>query len=201
MSRAGLPEPLSRLIDALSKLPGIGEKSATRLAFHILRARPEYAEDLRVAISDTKLKVKLCPVCSSFTAEDVCNICSSHDRDSSTICVVEEPLDMLAIERSREYRGTYHVIHGVLSPIDGVGPDDLKIDDLLGRMKKQAVREVIMATNPSVEGEATALYIAKLIKPLGIEVTRIAHGVPVGGDIEYIDELTLGKAIKNRKSM
>lgn len=201
MMRAGLPEPILRLIEALSRLPGIGEKSATRLAFHVLRSPAEYGERLAKAIVDTKNKVSLCTVCYSFTSEDPCGICSDRERDKTTICVVEEPIDLMAIERSREFSGEYHVLHGVISPIEGVGPSDLRIKELLRRVEAGSVKEVIIATNPSVEGEATALYLAKIIKPLGIQVSRIAHGIPMGGDIEYIDEITLGRALRNRKNI
>jgi recombination protein RecR len=199
MRRTGLPEPILRLIDALSKLPGIGEKSATRLAFHILRTPGEYAERLAKSIIDTKNKVTLCPICYSFTSENLCNICKDEERDKTTVCVVEKPVDLLSIERSGEFSGKYHVLHGVISPIEGIGPEDLRIKELLLRLRGGDVKEVIIATNTSVEGEATALYMAKLIKPLGIDVTRIAHGIPVGGDIEYIDEITLGKALRDRR--
>jgi len=201
MTRRGLPEPISRLIEALSKLPGIGEKNATRLSFHILKAPAEFAESLSKAIMDTKSKVSLCPVCYSFTSEKPCEICRDERREKTAICVVEEPLDLIAIERSGEFNGKYHVLHGVISPIEGVGPEDLKIKELLERLRTDNVKEVIIATNPSVEGEATALYLAKIVKPLEIEVSRIAHGIPVGGDIEYIDEITLGKALRDRKKM
>ncbi len=201
MRQKGLPEPIGRLINELSKLPGIGEKNATRLAFHIIRSPEIYATNLARAIADTKTTVRLCESCYSFATGSVCDICSDTERDASSICVVEEPLDQLAIERSREFRGKYHILHGVLSPIEGVGPDDLRIKELLERINNGSVRELIVATNPSVEGEATAMYIAKVTKPLGVEVSRIAHGIPVGGDIEYIDEITISKAIRNRKSM
>jgi recombination protein RecR len=201
MRRAGLPEPILRLIDAFSKLPGIGEKSATRLAFHILRAPGDYAERLAKSIVDTKNKVTLCPICYSFTSENLCTICKDEERDKTTICVVEKPVDLIAIEKSSEFSGKYHVLHGVISPIDGIGPEDLRMKELISRLGDGNVREVIIATNTSVEGEATALYLAKLIKPSGVDVTRIAHGIPVGGDIEYIDEITLGKALRDRKKM
>ncbi|MGQ0793423.1 MAG: recombination mediator RecR [Deltaproteobacteria bacterium] len=201
MKRRGLPEPISRLIESLSRLPGIGEKNATRLAFYILRAPEGFAESLSRAITDTKRKISLCGVCFSFTSENPCDICRDPSRDAKAICVVEEPLDLIAIERSAEFRGKYHVLHGVISPIEGVGPEDLKIRELLERLKGEGEREVIIATNPSVEGEATAMYLAKLIKPLQIEVTRIAYGIPVGGEIEYTDEVTLGKALRDRKRM
>lgn len=201
MKRSVLPEPLTNLIDALSNLPGLGKKSATRLAFFILRSKEEFAESLAKAILDAKRRVTLCSVCLSFTSDETCRICSDKERDTSTVCVVEEPLDLIAIERSGEYRGTYHVLHGVISPIDGVGPEDLRIGELIKRLDKGEIKEVIIATNPTVEGEATALYLAKLIKPLGIKVSRIAHGIPLGGDIEYTDELTLGRALKERKEI
>lgn len=197
----GLPDPISRLIESLSKLPGIGEKNATRLAFHLLRSPKEFAEDIAKAIVDAKTKVSICPNCFSFMAADNCSICTDQKRDKSVICVVEEPFDLLAIERSREHRGQYHVLNGVISPIEGVGPDDLKIKELIDRLKTEPIAEIIIATNPSVEGEATALYLAKIIKPLGIEITRIAYGIPVGGDIGYVDEITLGKALKDRKKI
>ncbi|MEQ9618528.1 MAG: recombination mediator RecR [Deltaproteobacteria bacterium] len=199
MQRSGLPESISRLINELSKLPGIGEKNATRLAFHIFRSSGEYAESLARAIIDTKSKVILCGVCFNFASRSPCEICRDEERDQSSICVVEEPLDQLAVEKSREFSGKYHVLHGVISPIEGIGPEDLRIKELMRRFENQSIKEVIIATNPSVEGEATALYLAKLIKPLGVEVSRIAHGIPMGGDIEYIDEITLSKAIRNRK--
>jgi recombination protein RecR len=197
----GLPDPILTLIESLSKLPGIGEKNATRLAFHLLRSPQEFAEGIAKAIVDAKRKVSVCPICFSFMAGDNCSICTDDERDKSVICVVEEPFDLLAIERSREHRGRYHALNGVISPIEGVGPDDLKIRELINRLKTEPITEVIIATNPSVEGEATALYLAKILKPLGVEVTRIAHGIPVGGDIEYVDEITLGRALKDRKKM
>ncbi|MCI0455265.1 MAG: recombination mediator RecR [Candidatus Dadabacteria bacterium] len=199
MRRTGLPPPISRLIDSLSKLPGIGEKSATRLAFHILKLPIQYAESLAKSITDVKSKVTLCPMCYSFTEEALCDICKDEERDDSIVCVVEEPVDLVAIERSGEFKGKYHVLHGVISPIDGIGPEELRIKELLSRLGGGRVKEVIAATNTNVEGEATALYLAKIIKPFGIEVSRIAHGIPVGGDIEYIDEITLSKALRDRK--
>jgi len=201
MRQSGLPESISRLIGELAKLPGIGEKNATRLAFHIFRSPKAYSENLAQAIIDTKTKVILCNTCFNFASESPCYICKDTERDNFSICVVEEPLDQLAIEKSREFRGKYHVLNGVISPIEGVGPEDLRIKELISRLEKENIKEVIVATNPSVEGEATALYLSKLIKPLGIEVSRIAHGIPMGGDIEYIDEITLGKAIRDRKSI
>jgi recombination protein RecR len=199
MRQTGLPKSIAKLISELAKLPGIGEKNATRLAFHIFRSPKIYSENLAQAIIDTKTKVVLCNNCFNFASESPCEICSDTERDNFSICVVEEPLDQLAIERSREFRGKYHILHGVISPIDGVGPEDLRIKELILRLEKESVKEVIVATNPSVEGEATALYLSKLIKPLEIVVSRIAHGIPMGGDIEYIDEITLGRAIRDRK--
>lgn len=201
MSSTGIPESIARLIGELSKLPGIGEKNATRLAFHIFRYPRENADNLVKAIIDTRTKVILCEECFTFASQSPCSICTGADRDRSSICVVEEPLDMIAVERSGEFKGRYHVLHGLISPIEGIGPEDLKVKELLGRLKEGSVREVLLATNPSVEGEATALYLARLIKPLDIEVTRIAHGIPMGGDIEYIDEITLSKAIRDRRHM
>jgi recombination protein RecR len=199
MLQKGVPESIARLINELSKLPGIGEKNATRLAFHIFRSSRESAENLSKAIIDAKTKVVLCDTCFNFAASSPCELCRDQERDHSLICVVEEPLDQLAIERSREFRGVYHVLHGVISPIEGIGPEDLKIKELILRLEGDHAKEVIIATNPSVEGEATALYLSKLIKPMGIGVSRIAHGIPMGGDIEYIDEITLSKAIRDRK--
>ena len=201
MRRTGLPESISKLIGELAKLPGIGEKNATRLAFHIFRSPKIYSENLAQAIIDAKTKVILCENCFNFASDSPCDICRDIDRDNNSICVVEEPLDQLAIEKSKEFNGKYHVLHGVISPIEGVGPNDLRIKELIARLERESVKEVIVATNPSVEGEATALYLSKLIKPLGIEVSRIAHGIPMGGDIEYIDEITLGQAIRDRKSI
>lgn len=201
MRRTGLPEPILGLIDAFSKLPGVGEKSATRLAFHILRAPRDYAERLAKSIIDTKNKVTLCLICYSFTSENLCDICKDEERDKTIICVVERPVDMIAVEKSAEFSGKYHVLHGAISPIEGIGPEDLRIKELISRLRDGTVKEVIIATNTSVEGEVTALYLAKLIKPFGVNATRIAHGIPVGGDIEYIDEITLGKALRDRKRM
>lgn len=199
MLQKGIPESIARLINELSKLPGIGEKNATRLAFHIFRSPKENAENLSRAIIDTKSKVVLCDTCFNFANESPCELCRDKERDQSIICVVEEPLDQLAIERSREFNGVYHILHGVISPIEGIGAEDLKIKELIRRLEENDVKEVIIATNPSVEGEATALYLSKLIKPMGVGVSRIAHGIPMGGDIEYIDEITLRKAIRDRK--
>src|SRR3990167_2214610 len=199
MLQKGIPESIARLINELSKLPGIGEKNATRLAFHIFRSSLESVENLSKAITDAKTKVVLCETCFNFATESPCELCRDEDRDHTIICVVEDPLDQLAIERSREFRGVYHILHGVVSPIEGVGPEDLRIKELIRRLESGRTKEIIIATNPSVEGEATALYLSKLVKPMGIGVSRIAHGIPMGGDIEYIDEITLSKAIRDRR--
>ena len=201
MSYNGLPEPISRLINELAKLPGIGEKNATRLAFHIFRSSDEYSKRLSQALLDTKSKVITCNTCFHFSSIDPCTICNNPSRDKSTICVVEEPLDLLAIEKSGEFNGIYHVLHGVISPLDGIGPEDLKIKELIEKINKNGIKEIIVATNPSVEGEATSMYLAKLIKPLEVKITRIAHGIPVGGDLEYIDELTISRALRDRKEV
>jgi len=194
-------EPLARLIEELSKMPTVGPKTAQRLAFYILRMAPEDAEKLSQAILDAKARIRHCSICFHITDVDPCAICSAPSRSAEVICVVEDPRDVLAMERTREYKGRYHVLHGAISPLDGIGPDDLKIAELLNRVKGGEVKEVIVATNPRVEGEATAIYLAKILKPLGIKVTRIAHGLPVGGDLEYADEVTLAKALEGRREM
>ncbi len=194
-------EPLARLIEELSKMPTVGPKTAQRLAFYILRASSEDAARLAQAILDAKARIHYCSTCFHITDVDPCAICTNPARSRATICVVEDPRDVLAMERTREYRGLYHVLHGAISPLDGIGPDDLKIAELLARVKTGEVTEVIVATNPRVEGEATAIYLAKILKPLGIKVTRIAHGLPVGGDLEYADEVTLAKALEGRREI
>jgi recombination protein RecR len=194
-------EPLARLIEELSKMPTVGPKTAQRLAFHILRMTPEDAAKLSQAILDAKAKIRYCSICFHITDVDPCAICSNPTRTQQMICVVEDPRDVLAMERTREYKGLYHVLHGAISPLDGIGPDDLKIAELLRRVGTGAVDEVIVATNPRVEGEATAIYLAKILKPLGLKVTRIAHGLPVGADLEYADEVTLAKALEGRREM
>jgi recombination protein RecR len=191
-----------RLIEAFSRLPGIGEKTAARLAFYILRSERDYAQALADAVLAVKDGTRLCSVCFGFTEEDPCRMCADPQRAADVICVVEEPADLIAVERAREFRGRYHVLHGTIAPLDGIGPDQLKIQPLVARLGSGAVvREVIVATNPTAEGEATALYLAKLIKPLGIRVSRIAHGIPMGGDVEYADVVTLGRAIEGRREM
>lgn len=193
--------PIANLIEQFSKLPGIGKKTAQRLAFYILEMEDLEAEKLSMAITNAKEKIRFCSICCNLTDDDPCHICSNENRDKSIICVVEGAKDIIAMERSREYKGEYHVLHGVISPMDNIGPKDIKIRELLNRLSDDIVKEVIVATNPTVEGEATALYLSKLIKPLGVKVTRIAHGIPVGGDLEYFDEVTLAKAMDNRREM
>ena len=193
--------PLARLIEALTKLPTIGPKTAQRLAYYILRMASQDAETLAQAILEARVLTHYCSVCWNFTDVDPCVICSNPQRPSSLICVVEDPRDVVALERTREVKGKYHVLHGAISPLDGVGPDDLKIAGLLERVRTDQVAEVIIATNPRAEGEATALYLAKVLKPLGVRVTRIAYGVPVGADLEYADEVTLAKALEGRREI
>jgi recombination protein RecR len=195
------PEPLARLIEHLQRLPGIGAKSAQRLAFHVLKTPREEVERLADAMRDVKDRVTYCSICSNITDADPCVFCSSADRDQRAICVVEEPVNVAAIEKTRHYRGVYHVLMGALSPLQGIGPDDLKVKGLLSRVAAGTVEEVILATNPNVEGEATAIYLARLLKPLGVRVTRIAMGVPVGSDLEYADEITMGKAMDGRREV
>lgn len=193
--------PLAKLIEHFRRLPGIGPKSAARLAYHILTLDPKQAESFAQAIVEAKEKIGYCSQCFGLTDTDPCYICRAENRDHSLICVVEEPQDIAAMERTREYRGTYHVLHGSLSPLDGVGPDQIRIKELLGRIRSGTVREIILATNPDVEGEATAMYLSRLLKPLGVVVTRIGHGLPMGGELEFADEVTLSKALENRREM
>jgi recombination protein RecR len=208
-SQSANQDPVSKLIFELSKLPGIGEKTATRLAYHILKQDESYARTLSEALLNAKQKIHLCSQCFTFTDVDPCRICAKHERDHSLICVVERPSDVFSIEQSGGFKGVYHVLHGALSPLDGIGPEELKVRELLHRLHPgqegshdpREVRELILATNPSVEGEATALYLARLIKPLGIRLTKLASGLPVGGLIEYTDRQTLGKALENRMEM
>jgi recombination protein RecR len=194
-------DPIQRLIHRLARLPGIGEKSATRLAFHLLRAPEGHARELAQAILEVKEKIRLCSRCCNLTEDDPCALCADARRDASILCVVAQPTDLLAVERSGSYRGRYHVLHGVLSPLDGVGPDDLRIRELLERLPESSIGEVILATSPSVEGESTAMYLARLLKPLGVRVSRIAAGVPIGGELEYVDQITLGRALEARRPM
>ena len=194
-------EPIARLIEELARLPGIGPKTAQRLTFFLLRQPKESVLRLSEALVHMKERTTLCSVCLNLTDVDPCPICRDERRDASIICVIEEPLDILAIERSREYRGKYHVLHGSISPMEGVGPDDLKITELLRRLGDGAVEEVILATNPNVEGEATAAYLARLLRPLGVKISRIARGLPAGADLEYADDVTLASALEGRRPM
>lgn len=194
-------EPVTKLIDELKRLPGIGHKSAQRLAFHLLRADRLETDRLIAAITEVKERIILCSICNNITDVDPCRYCTSPSRDKGVILVVEEPYNVVAFEKTREYKGLYHVLHGALSPIRGMGPDDLKIKNLLERLRANDVREIILATNPNTEGEATANYISKLLRPLGVRITRIAMGIPVGSDLEYADEVTMHKALSNRIEM
>lgn len=193
--------PIEKLIEEFSKLPGIGKRSAERLAFHVLKQPKENVERFSKALIDAKEKITFCPVCQSLTDSVPCAICSNPKRDKSVICVVENPKDVVAMEKTKEFNGLYHVLHGVISPIDGIGPDDIKIKELLLRTKDNDIKEIIMATNPSIEGEATAMYISSLFKNFGIKVTRIAHGLPVGGELEYADEITITRALEGRQEI
>ena len=195
------PEPVARLIDELSKMPTVGPKTAQRLAFHILKLSPEEARALAEAILNVKEKMRYCSICFTITDIDPCATCSNPARSDRVLCVVEDPRDVIALERTREFRGKYHVLHGAISPLDGIGPDELKIAELVARVRAGGAEEVIVATNPRVEGEATAIYLARLLKPLGVRVTRIAHGLPVGGDLEYADEVTLARALEGRRDL
>ena len=194
-------ESLDLLVTRLNRLPGIGIKSAQRLAFHIISMRDEDVSALTEAISSAKQRVHFCPICGNYTENDICEVCSDPKRSAEILCVVENARDVLFMERINEFRGRYHVLGGVLSPMDGIGPDQIRISELLERVKTDGVKEVIIATNPDVEGEATASYIAKQLKPLGCRVSRIAHGIPIGGNLEYVDEITLSKSIENRREM
>ncbi len=194
-------KPLNRLINELNRLPGIGGKMAQRLAFHILSMKDSEALALADAIREAKQTMRYCSVCGNLTDEDPCSICRDDSRDDSIICVVESPKDVIAMEKIREFRGRYHVLHGAISPMDGIGPEDINLKSLITRLQDEKVQELMIATNPTIEGEATAMYIARLIKPSGIRVTRIAHGIPVGGDLEYADQVTLLKAVEGRREL
>ena len=195
------PAALERLSEQFARLPGIGSKTAQRLAFQVLSMPQEQAQEFADAILDAKRSIHTCPVCQNLTDEEMCPICADETRDHSTICVVAEPRDVIAMERSREYTGVYHVLHGVISPLNHVGPDDLKIRELLARIAQGGVEEVIMATNPDTEGEATAMYLSRLLRPIGVKVTRLAYGIPVGSQLEYADEVTLLRALEGRREM
>lgn len=194
-------EPVARLIEELNKLPGIGPKSAQRLTFYLLRAPAQQVESLAEAIKALKERLQLCSICLNITDTDPCTICRDPERDRTQICVVEEPIDILPLERTKKYRGLYHVLHGVISPSEGIGPEELKVKELLSRLQSTQVTEVILATNPNLEGEATAMYLQRLIAPLGIKVTRLARGLPYGGDLEYADDVTLSRALEGRQEM
>jgi len=201
MGQGGRRDPLAKLVHELAKLPTIGEKTATRLAMFILKSKGNYAESLVEAIQEVKTKIKLCEICFSFTESSPCSICMDSEKESSRVAVVEGQADLFAIERSGLFNGKYHVLQGVLSPLDGIGPDDLRIKELLFRIQSESITEIILATNPSVEGEATAMYIVKLLKPLELKITRLAYGLPMGGLLEYADRITIGKAFENRVSL
>lgn len=198
---ADMLEPVSRMVNQLSRLPGVGKKTAQRLAYHILSLPEEDVRELAVAIYNGKKHIHYCPLCGDYTDVDPCRVCSDTERDRSVLCVVRDPRDVAALERMREYNGLYHVLHGVISPMDGVGPDDIRIKELMERLREGEVKEVILATNPDIEGEATASYITRLVRPMGTKVTRIAHGVPVGGELEYTDEVTLSRAFQGRREV
>ena len=194
-------ESISKLIEEFAKLPGIGGKSAQRLAFYIISQKAERAEALAAAILNAKHSVRYCSVCCTLSDSDICAVCADYKRNPRQIMIVEDPRDMAAYERTNVFNGLYHVLHGAISPMNGIGPNELKIKELLNRLKQTLAEEIILATNPNVEGEATAMYVSRLIKPLGIKVTRIAHGVPVGGDLEFVDEMTLSRALEGRREM
>jgi recombination protein RecR len=190
-----------KLIDVFRKMPGVGNKSAVRMAYYVLSMSDEDIEDMTKTITEAKAKIRYCKICQNTAEQEICEICQSSKRDKSIICVVEQPKDVVALEKTREYYGSYHVLHGCISPMDGIGPEDIKIKELLERAADETVKEVILAISPNVEGDATSMYISKLLKPFGIRVTRIAYGIPVGGDLEYADQVTLAKAIEGRREM
>ena len=198
---AAIPEAVTRLIDELSRLPGIGPKTASRLAYYMLRAPVEQVQSLGTAILELRDQIVFCSRCFNLAETDPCPICTDDRREQGTVCVVEEPLDILAVERTGEYRGLYHVLHGAISPVEGIGPDDLRIGELVARLKGSGIREVILATNTSLEGEATAMYVQRQLLPLNVRVTRLARGLPVGGDLEYADAITLARALEGRREM
>lgn len=195
------PEPIAKLIDAFTRLPGIGPKTAARLAFHVLRMKEDDVIDFAKALVSVKRNLFYCSVCCNITDTDPCRICSDKSRDGTVICVVQESKDLVAMERTKEYDGAYHVLQGAISPMEGIGPEEIRIAELLQRLSDEKVQELILATNPNIEGEATAMYISRLVKPFGLRVTRIAHGLPVGGDLEYADEVTLSKALEGRREL
>ncbi len=201
MISSAIPRPVQALIDEFSRLPGIGPKTASRLTYFLLRQPAEQTHALAEALATLKEQIRFCSVCFNMTESDPCSLCNDAQRDAASLCVVEEPLDVIAIERTRSFRGRYHVLHGAISPVDDIGPDDLRIKELLSRLRDGKLKEVIIATNPSYEGEATAMYLHKQIAPLGLKVTRLARGLPVGGDLEYADETTLARALEGRSEM
>ena len=195
------PEPISKLIDSFTKLPGIGPKTAVRLAFFVINMNDDDVLEFAESLVSAKRKLTYCTICGHITEQDPCSICQDHSRDDSIICVVEDPKDVIAIEKMREYNGKYHVLNGAISPMDGIGPEDINVPDLINRLQNEEIVELILATNPNIEGEATAMYISRLVKPSGIKTTRIAHGLPVGGDLEYADEVTLAKSLEGRREL
>ena len=194
-------EPIAKLAAQLSHLPGIGAKTAQRLAYHIIEMPEEEVKKLAGAMTEAKARIHYCEVCGNYTEGKLCAVCADPNRSSDVLCVVRDPKDMMAMEKTREFSGRYHILHGIISPMDGVGPDDIRIQELVDRIPKEQVKEVILATNPDIEGEATASYISRLLKPMGVKVTRIAHGIPIGGNLEYVDEITLSKALEGRREM
>lgn len=196
-----MAEPLNKLIEEFSKLPGIGAKSAQRLAFHIMKTSSADVRSLIIALRDAKNNLKFCKECGAFSTEETCSICASEKRDRSVICVVQEPNDVMTLERSKDYKGLYHVLHGVISPMEGIGPDDIQLTELIHRCRDEEVKEIIIATNPNVEGEATAMYISHLLKPVGLNVTRLAYGLPVGGNLDFADDVTLTRAMEHRRAL
>ena len=201
MTLHGVAQPIQRLIEALERLPGIGPKSASRLAFYILRMPEDQVQELADAIAGLKEQIVYCSRCQNLSETDPCAICSDPGRDQHLVCVVEDPLDVVAIERTGVYKGLYHVLHGVINPVEGIGPEDLRVDALLARLDREPIEEVLIATNPNMEGEATAMYLARLLHPKGVRVTRLARGLPVGGDLEYADEITLSRALEGRREI
>ncbi|MCF3944062.1 recombination mediator RecR [Oceanobacillus alkalisoli] len=195
------PEPISKLMDSFMKLPGIGPKTAVRLAFYVLNMKDDDVLNFANALVNAKRELTHCSICGHITDKEICAVCSDSSRDGSIICVVEDPKDVIAMEKMKEYNGKYHVLHGAISPMDGIGPEDINVPDLINRLKDEEVEELILATNANIEGEATAMYISRLVKPSGIRTTRIAHGLPVGGDLEYADEVTLSRALEGRRDL
>jgi len=195
------PEPISKLIDSFTKLPGIGPKTAVRLAFFVIDMNDDDVVEFAKALVSAKRELSYCKICGHITDQETCTICQDHSRDESVICVVEDPKDVIAMEKMKEFNGKYHVLHGSISPMDGIGPEDINVPQLIQRLKDSEVEEIILATNPNIEGEATAMYISRLVKPSGIRTTRIAHGLPVGGDLEYADEVTLAKSLEGRREV